>query len=749
MFKALMTAMKSAGMTPRISDTERQALEAGTVWLEGELFSGNPDWQRILETGYPQLSQEEQAFIDGPAEELCRMVDNWGIKMRRGIPDDMLAFLREHRFFGMAIPKRYGGLEFSAVAKSTIKAKVGALNVALYNWVSIPSSLGPAELIKHYGTEAQKEHYLPKLAVGDYYPCFGLTEPTAGSDATSIRAEAVAFRDDDGETRLRLNFRKRYITMAPVANLVSLACQVYDPDNLLGRGVHPGITIVLLHKGTPGLSIGDWHHPMGVHLPNGPILGQDVVVGVDQVVGGQEGIGRGWPMLVECLATGRCISLPAIAIGPMKALADSTGAYSMVREQFGIPIGEMEGVRERVARLAAFSYLFDAARVTTCAAVDAGEKPAVISALLKYTATEAGRQAAIDAMDVFGGKGIQEGPNNFVADAYINMPIAITVEGANILTRTLIGFGQGAVRGHPHALSLTQALESDDVPAFRGALVRWVGHFAASGLRALVRGLTRGWSTRAPVSGPVAGYYRKLSWASARFAFLTNLLLFTVGPALKARGKLSGRMADVLAWMYLGTCTLRRFEAEGRQAADLPLVHWALQHALGEIQRGFDGVYANLDVPVIGALFRTLGRLWLRVNPIGSTVDDRLDVACAQAVQHPGEQRDRLLAHSFCAPESSRGAGALNRAFRLTAESRTTVVSVEQAARKRLIPRGTFAEMLAHAEQAGLVSATEAARAREAAAARLAACEVDAFSAEDYVAQANMGPDSAITKVAA
>lgn len=739
MFSVLMNGMKKAGMLPNISATEQQALEAGTVWAEGEFFSGAPNFKKMLGEAYPQLTEEEQAYLDGPIEELCRMTDNWDIKMRRSISPELLDFMRKNRVFGMAIPKQYGGLGFSGVAKSAVKAKVAAANGALYNWVSIPSSLGPAELISRYGTNEQKDHYLSRLAKGEYYPCFGLTEPAAGSDATSLQAEALVVKNSDGELKLQLNFRKRYITMAPVANLVSLACQLNDPDQLLGKGTHPGISIVMVHKGTPGLEIGDWHHPMGIHLPNGPIVGKNVMVPVTNVVGGIDGVGQGWRMLVECLAAGRCISLPAVAIGPLRTVADQTGAYSMVRQQFGIEIGHMEGVRARVARLAAFSYMFEGARIYTCAAVDAGHKPAVISALLKYASTEVARQGAIDAMDVFGGKGIQQGPNNYLADTYSNVPVAITVEGANILTRTLIIFGQGAVRGHPYAYRLTKALENHNVPEFRSALLGWLGHFAAAGVRTVVHSITRGRLVAAPVKGETANYYRKLAWSSARFAWLTNVMLFALGPTLKSRGKLSGRMADVLSWQYLALCTLRRFEAEGRRKEDLPLVHWSLQHALSEVQQAYEGIYANFGSGLLGWSMR-LGLLLLRLNALASKPSDKLDIACAAAVQTPGDQRDRVLAGAFRDQRIDAGAGQVEHAFQLISATKGVVNKIRNAARKKTIARADLLSMGQAAMDAGLISDVELAQLQEAEKARLSAYEVDSFSAKEYYAQANLPP---------
>ena len=438
---------------PKISETEWQALEAGTVWIDGEYFTGNPDFKRVLDENYDQLSTEERAFIDGPCQELIDLFDRHEVAETRVVPDHVMQFIKDKGFMGLLIPKEYGGLAFSTLAISSVMAKLSPYSVMVGTLVVIPNSLGAAELIKHYGTDEQKSHYLPKLASGELIPCFGLTEPTAGSDAASIQAEGVVFKDDDGELKLRLNFRKRYITNAPIANLISLACKIDDPDNLLGKGREPGITVVLLHKGTPGLEIGDHHVPIGEAFYNGPIVGQDVIAPVENIIGGPDYAGLGWKMLMEQLAGGRAVSLPAGAVGGMRSVAAVTGAYSMVRQQFGIPIGEMEGIQDKVGRIAAMTYLGEAARVFACSAVDAGQQPPVTSAILKQYTTELARELATDGMDVFSGAGVMQGPNNILGKGYCGAPVGITVEGANIMTRTLIVFGQGATRCHPNALN--------------------------------------------------------------------------------------------------------------------------------------------------------------------------------------------------------------------------------------------------------------------------------------------------------
>lgn len=741
MFQTLMEWVKKAGMLPRISETERAALEAGSVWIEGEFFTGKPDFERLLAEAYPQLRREEQEFLDGPCEELCRMVDPWEIFSTRRVPDRVRKFMEENGFYALNIPEEYGGKAFSALGKSSVLCKVTGLSSAIYNYISIPNSIGSPELIADYGTEEQKKHYLPKLATGEYYSCFGLTEPTAGSDATSIEAEAVAFKakGKGGKIKLRLNFRKRYITMAPVANLISLACKVRDPDNLLGKGEDVGITVVLLHKGEKGLHIGDRHDPLGVPFPNGPIEGKDVVVPADNIIGGPERAGQGWRMLMEALSGGRMVSLPASAVGGAIAAAGHVGRYSMVREQFGIPIGYMEGVRERVARVAALSYMMEAARIYSVTAVDNGHRPSVVSALMKYGTTDLSRTLTDDAMDVCGGAGIMRGPNNLLHEGYAQVPIGITVEGANILTRTLITFGQGTVRCHPHALEVVEAVENDDVDGFRQSVLGWIGHFAEVAWRSLAHGLTRGLFVRTPGRSEAARYYRRLAWSSARFALLTNLLLFFVGGELKARGKLSGHMADVLTWQFFAIATLRRYKAEDRRQEDLPLVRWSLDYAFARIQESFEAVYANFPGYTVGLWLRTVGLLGLRLNPIGRPPSDKLDAAAAGCIQRAGSQLDRLTAVQFQAPESDRGAGRLRRAFRLDAEAQPLRKRLHEAVKAGRVAAGEPEAMVAAAEKEGVLTAEETRLLRDAEAAKLAAVEVDHFTPEEFFGEEASG----------
>lgn len=721
---------------PRISDTEWQALEAGTVWIDGEFFTGNPKFRRMLDEAYSQLPPREREFLDGPVQELIDMFDRYEVAESRVVPEHVMRFLKEKGFMGLLIPRKYGGLEFSTLGISSVMAKLSPYSTMVGTLVVIPNSLGAAELIKHYGTDAQKEHYLPKLARGEYIPCFGLTEPTAGSDAASIKAEGVVFKDSDGEIKLRLNFRKRYITLAPIANLVSLACKIHDPENLLGKGEDVGITVVLLHKGTPGLHIGDHHVPIGEAFYNGPIVGENVVVPVENIIGGPDYAGQGWKMLMEQLAGGRAVSLPAGAVGGMRSVAAVTGPYSVVRQQFGIPIGEMEGIQAKVGHIAAMTYLGEAARVWACSAIDNGHQPPVVSAVLKHYTTEMARELAIDGMDVFSGAGVMQGPNNILGKGYCGAPVGITVEGANIMTRTLIIFGQGATRCHPNALNVVKALQADDEKTALRNVAAWIGRFFLNIGRSTVRYLTRGLTAGSPVSGPTATYWRRLGWAASRFAVLTDLAMFTIGGKLKARGNLSGRFADALAWQLLAAATLRRWEAEGRRAEDLPLVRYACDHAMAQIQQAFDGIYANFDAPVIGWWLRTVGRLMLRINPIGSAPSDEITVACARTIQQPGEQYQRIVGDVAVPSDTSRGIGRLLAAWRAVCEAQPAIDKIVAAQRARTLPRGVPEELLDQALAAGVITAEDKARIETAARLRAEAIEVDVFTKEEYFAQA-------------
>ncbi|MFL6194596.1 MAG: acyl-CoA dehydrogenase [Thermoanaerobaculia bacterium] len=708
-------------LLPRISATEREALEAGTVWVDGELFSGRPDFRKMLAEPYPELTERERAFLAGPVETVCGMVDPWELSRRRELPEAVWDFLKRERFFGLTIPEEYGGLAFSALACSAVFGKLASRSLPLSAVVLIPNSVGPAELLLAYGTDEQRRFYLPRLARGEEIPCFALTEPEAGSDAASLASEGVVFRGRDGRISLRLNWRKRYITLAPVATLLGLAVRLRDPENLLGQGEDVGITCVLVPTATPGVEIGRRHDPLGIPFPNGPTEGRDVVVPLDAVIGGAAGAGRGWRMLMEALSAGRSISLPAQSAGGAKWVARVTGAYAAVRKQFGSPIGRFEGIEEPLARIAGLTYLMEAARVYTCGAVDSGHKPAVVSAIVKLQQTELLRRLVLDGMDVLGGAGLCRGPRNLLADGYTGAAIGITVEGTNILTRSLILFGQGAIRCHPYALKEIRALTDGDRKAFRRALLGHAAFLLGNLVRSGLLGLTRGRLARSPVSGPTARYYRRLAWASARFAALADLAMISLASGLKRREKLSGRFADVLSWMYLGFCALRRFEAEGRREEDLPLVRWALDWSLAEIQKGFAGLHRNFEGP-LAFWMRGPAAFWSRLNPIGAEPSDREGSRIAAILQTPGEQRDRLTGGIYVPADASQAIGRLERALHLASRSR---------------------EILARAKSEP-ISPAEADLLREADEARRDAIEVDSFPLDEYLGFAER-PEMAAT----
>ncbi|HSL84298.1 MAG TPA: acyl-CoA dehydrogenase, partial [Thermoanaerobaculia bacterium] len=664
---------------------------------------------RLAAVPYPplgELTPAEQAFLDGPVEEACRMVDDWELQHARELPEAMWAYLRRHGFFGLVIPEEYGGRGVSSLAASTVFGKLATRSAALSAVVLIPSSVGPGELLLEYGTEEQKARLLPRLARGDEIPCFALTEPEAGSDAAAIASRGVVFRGPDGRPWLRLDWDKRYITLAPVATLLGLAVRLEDPEELLGMGREPGITVVLVPTDLPGVETGRHHDPLGVPMPNGPTRGRGVEVPADAIVGGPAYAGRGWRMLMEALSAGRAISLPAQSVAGAKALARGVGAYAAVRRQFGIAIGRFEGIEEPLARIAGFAYAMEAARVVTCAAIDAGHRPAVISGLVKYRQTELFRSLAADGMDVVGGAGISLGPRNLIGRAWIGAPIGITVEGANILTRTLIVFGQGVIRSHPWALALLRAVEADDPRAFRRALLGQAGSFLGNLVRAPWLSLTRGRLVRSPVACRAGPWWRRLAWASASFALLTDLALLSLGGKLKLRGKLSGRFADALSWIYLAFATLRRFEAEGRRREDEPLLDWAAGECLHRADRALHGILENFEGP-LGWLLRGPAALWSRLNPIARAPSDRLGGRVAGVLLTQGEQRDRLTADIYVPTGEDETLAVLERAFELAAEAEPLLARVRKAQKKGAVPAGPTESVLAEAVAAGVLDEAE------------------------------------------
>jgi acyl-CoA dehydrogenase len=654
---------------PDMSQTEKEAIDAGTVWWDGDLFSGKPDWDKLLAVPAPKLSEEEQAFLDGPVEELCAMCDDWEITHeRQDLPPQVWQFIKDKGFLGMIIPKKFGGLGFSALAHSAVVMKLSTRSSATAITVMVPNSLGPGELLLHYGTDEQKNYYLPRLAKGLEVPCFALTNPEAGSDAAAIPDRGVVCKgiwQGKEVLGMRVTWDKRYITLGPVATLLGLAFRLYDPEKLISDKADLGITCALVPTNTPGVNIGRRHMPLNAVFQNGPNWGKDVFMPLDWIIGGRDFAGKGWMMLMGCLAAGRAISLPTSSVGGTKALTRFTGAYARVRAQFKTPIGRLEGVEEALGRIAAHTYMMDATRVMTAGAVDLGEKPAVLSAIAKYHMTERARSCVNDAMDIHGGKGICLGPNNWIGRGYQIAPVAITVEGANILTRTLIIFGQGAIRCHPYVLREMRAAKemrgADASREFDDAFTSHIGHVVSNGVRTLVYGLTR--SAFAPVpencSVETRHYYRHVSRLSAAFAFLADISMLAMGGALKRKEKISGRLGDVLSMMYLVSATLKRYEDMGRVKADLPLVRWAVRDAFYHAQRALDGILSNFPVKPLARLLR-----WT-IFPLGMTFRpplDKVNRECAQIALQPGAARDRLTAGMYV-PRGDDATGILEAAF--------------------------------------------------------------------------------------
>jgi acyl-CoA dehydrogenase len=728
----LMALIKKLGILPHISETEMTALRAGGVWVEGELFSGNPDFEKLLHQNYPVLTAEEKAFLDGPVEEVCKMADDWDIYQKRDLPPEIWAHFKKYKFFGMIIPKEYGGLGFSAYCHSEVIMKLASRSVPLSITVMVPNSLGPAELLNHYGTPEQKSRYLPKLATGEEIPCFALTEPTAGSDAASIQANGTVFKGTDGKLYLRLNWNKRWITLAAVSTTLGLAFRLFDPENLLGKGKDVGITCGLIPTKTPGVTANRRHDPLGVPFFNCPTQGKDVVVPIDAIIGGIDGAGRGWKMLMECLAAGRGISLPAQATAGAKYTARIAGAHASVRKQFGTSIGKFEGIAEPLARITGYTYMLDAVRHYTTGALDAGIKPPVVTAICKYYFTEIQRKVVNDGMDILGGQGISQGPRNLLAHGYHALPISITVEGANILTRTLIIFGQGALRAHPYAYKEVEAVAAGDTKAFDRAFWGHVGHVIRNLVRTLLLSLTRGYLSIPARGGATAKYYRRLAWVSACFAFCADLSMITLGGKLKVKGKTTGRYADVLGWMYFATATLKRFDVEGRRKEDIPLLQWSLDHAFTQIQIAFDGIFGSIEVPILGWIYRGPIRWYHAVNPMGTCPSDELDLKLAEMIQIPGELRDRLTHGIFVSKDENEQMGKLEKAFVLSTQSENVSAKVRRAVRKKILPKQPTAELFKSALAKEIITQAEYDSLSQAELIRNQVIQVDDFGLDEY-----------------
>ncbi|CAM2927115.1 acyl-CoA dehydrogenase [Brevundimonas diminuta] len=736
---------------PRMSATEQAAIESGNVWWDAELFSGRPDWKRLLATPAPRLTDEEQTFLDVETERLCDLSNDWdSTAVWQDLSPEAWAYARDKGFLGMIIPRAYGGLGFSAYAHSQVIQKLSTRCSAAAVSVMVPNSLGPAELLLHYGTEEQKNHYLPRLARGEEIPCFALTNPFAGSDAASITDTGVVCKAMwKGRETLgfRITWRKRYITLAPIATVIGLAFRAVDPDGLLDQGDEPGITCVLIPREHPGVRIGRRHWPLNAVFQNGPIEGDDVFVPMEMVIGGREQVGAGWRMLMECLAAGRAISLPSSNVGMSKLAVGMVGAYVAIRRQFNQPIGAFEGVQEALARMAGHLYATDSVRRLAAAALDQGEKPSVVSAIAKYHVTERARIIVNDGMDVIGGKGVCMGPGNFLARAYQQIPVAITVEGANIMTRTLIIYGQGAIRCHPYVLPMMRTAEVQDLKAFDRALFGYVGFVLGNMARAVGFSLTGGALITAPrdAAPELRRYYRQATRLSTLLALASDVSMATVGGTLKRKGALTGRLGDMLSQLFILSAALKRFEDEGRPAEDLPFIHWAVQDALNRATTAWRDLLANHPSRGAALFLKLAGAPFGLKSP---TPSDKCAAEVAGLIQRHGPARDRLVAGSWSASLEVDPIAAVLVAFDLYPQVEAVEARLKSAIRTGRLSRAPqdltrLADWAREAEMQGLIDADESVLIARYAEVAIQAIMVDDFPQDFGLAEGLAGREAA------
>jgi acyl-CoA dehydrogenase len=729
---------------PEMSSTEKDAINAGSVWWDGELFSGRPDWKKMHDYGHGVLSEEEKAFLSGPVETVCNMADEWEINHKNAdLPPEIWQYLKDNKFFAMIIKKEFGGLEFSAYAQSRVLQKISGSSIVLASTVGVPNSLGPGELLQHYGTKQQQEHYLPRLAVGQDVPCFALTSPEAGSDAGAIPDTGIVCKGMwNGEEVLgmKITCNKRYITLAPIATVVGLAIKLKDPEGLLGDTKDIGITCALIPRDTDGLKIGRRHFPLNIPFMNGPIQANDMFVPLDYIIGGAAMAGQGWRMLVECLSVGRCITLPSNSAGGAKTVALASGAYSRIRRQFRLPIGQMEGVEEMLGRMGANAYLMDAVTSMTMVALDNGEKPSVISAICKYHLTEKMRQVVNDAMDVHGGKGICLGPTNYLGRAYQGAPIAITVEGANILTRNMMIYGQGAIRCHPFVLKEMLAIQIEDkkqaLSEFDNAVFGHVGFALSNTMRSLWASFTGTRLLSSPVSDETAKYYRAMQTYSANLALLSDMSMALLGGSLKRKERISARLGDMLSYLYLGSAVLHRYHTQGRNKDELIFVHWCMQDCLNKLEDSMVSLLENYPSKIVGSVLRRI------VLPFGkryTAPSDKLDHKIAVVLQNPSDLRDRLGEGQHLAADEGNLAGQLEKALVDMVACEPLFDKVVKASGERL-PFLALDKVAEKGLALGVITEQEAQLMRDTEVARLAVINVDDFDTRELMIGADTQP---------
>ncbi|NOH79529.1 acyl-CoA dehydrogenase [Vibrio sp. RE86] len=719
---------------PPLSSTEKEAMEAGSVWWDGELFSGKPDFTKLHQYPKPTLSAEEQSFMDNELETLLEMLDDHNIiKEDRDLPPEVWEFLRKERFFSLIISKEYGGREFSSLANSTIVTRIATRSISTAVSVMVPNSLGPGELLSHYGTQEQKDYWLPRLADGTDIPCFALTGPEAGSDAGGIPDEGiVCYGEHEGKEVLgiRLNWNKRYITLAPVATVLGLAFKMYDPDGLMGDKKELGITCALIPADHKGVEIGERHDPLGLAFMNGPTRGKDVFIPMEWLIGGQDYAGKGWRMLVECLSAGRGISLPALGTAIGHLTSRTTGAYSYVRKQFGMSIGKFEGVAEALGRIGGLTYLLEASRTLTTTSLDLKEKPGIVTAIAKYHMTEMARTILNDSMDIHSGRAIQDGPMNYLAAPYLGIPVAITVEGANILTRNLMIFGQGATRCHPYVLTEMEAAANPDekqgAKEFDDLLFKHIKHAMGNTFGAFGAALTGSRFIKADMSGPTQGYYKDMTRLSRALAVSADIAMATLGGDLKRKEMISARLGDVLAYLYMGSAALKKYEDEGRQQQDLDYVHYAVQHCLYNASQALQEAFTNYPQKAVGRLLKVI------IFPLGNHFtkpSDDLSVKLAESLMTPGAHRDRLTHLCFVGKDENDSVGLMENAFLAMYDIKSLERKMMRAAKEGKVARkGLLADRLAQALEADILTQEEVDKIVAADKLRYKAIQVDHFS---------------------